>query len=86
MCGRETYCLVHFRINARPGEFFQGVLSIIPLPKEFPVPPFVEGQDLTEDTLLHVRLTRANANGVTMGGRPNLTRSLTCAALFLSVS
>lgn len=49
--GREIYCLEHTRIDVR-GVFFHAVQSIMPMPDDAPVPPYKEGVDLDEATLL----------------------------------
>lgn len=53
--GQETYCIVHLKVRLDQGMFLGGVQSIIPLPDDpsRPPPPFVEGVDLEEETLLY---------------------------------
>ena len=53
--GKETYCIVHLKVRLDQGMFLGGVQSIIPLPDDpsRPPPPFIEGVDLDEETLLY---------------------------------
>lgn len=53
--GSEFYCLVHLRMALDQGILLKAVASFLPLPEDplRPPPPFIEGRDLDEETLLY---------------------------------
>jgi PAS domain S-box-containing protein len=53
--GREIYCLVHMHASLEQGMFLGAIKSIIPMPidEEHPMPPFRQGEDLDEETILY---------------------------------